>query len=98
MLSNKINNKNKKKTTAEIICDNLGLGYQTIFQDYKCTLKSSFSFFGRLYVGEEHLMFVSNMFGFVKKTAIIIDTITKVIEPSTATILIIGKSFKSNVE
>ena len=67
--------KGKRKTTTEIICDNLGLAYQTIFQDYKCTLKSNFSYFGRLYIGEEHLIFVSNMFGIVKKLAIIIDTI-----------------------
>jgi hypothetical protein len=43
--------KPKKKTTTEIICENLGLPNQTIFQDYKCTLKSNFSFFGRLYIG-----------------------------------------------
>lgn len=51
-ISSKPNTKTKKKTTTELICDNLGLGYQTIFQDYKCTLKSTFSYFGRLYVGE----------------------------------------------
>lgn len=86
--------KSKKKTTTEIICLNLGLPYQIIFQDYKCTLKSNFSFFGRLYIGEEHLMFVSNMFGIVKKTAIIIETITRVEELSSDTISIVGKCFK----
>ncbi len=43
--------KNKKKTTTEIICENLGLPNQTIFQDYKCTLKVGLPFFGRLYIG-----------------------------------------------
>jgi len=44
--------KSKKKTTTEIICDNLGLAYQTIFQDYKCMLKANITYFGRLYIGE----------------------------------------------
>jgi hypothetical protein len=70
--------KTKKKTTTEIICENLGLAYQTIFQDYKCVFKSNITYFGRLYIGEEHLMFVSNMFGIVNKTAIVIDTISKI--------------------
>lgn len=42
----------KRKTRTEIICDNLGLSNQTIFQDYKCTLKTNLSHFGRLYIGE----------------------------------------------
>jgi len=88
--------KPKKKTTTEIICDNLGLSNQTIFQDYKCTLKSNFSYFGRLYVGEEHLMFVSNMFGIVKKTAIVIDSISKISQPSADSISIFGKAHKLN--
>lgn len=70
----------RKRTTTEIICENLGLPYQTIFQDYKCTLRSNFSYFGRLYMGEEHLMFVSNMFGFIKKVAINIESITRLTE------------------
>lgn len=90
-------NKPKKKTTTEIICENLGLAYQTIFNDYKCTLKTNFSYFGRLYIGEEHLMFVSNMFGIVKKTAITIDTISKITQPSNDTIKITGKDSKSSV-
>jgi hypothetical protein len=88
--------KPKKKTTTAIICENLGLPNQTIFQDYKCTMKVSYPYFGRLYIGEEHLMFVSNMFGIVKKTAIIIDTISRVSEVSSDTISIIGKDCKAS--
>ena len=90
--------KNKRKTTTEIICENLELPYQTIFQDYKCTLKSSLSYFGRLYIGEEHLMFVSNMFGIVKKMAIVIDNISKISQSSNETIVINGKVNRSNVQ
>ena len=86
--------KTKKKTTTEIICENLNLPKQIIFQDYKCTLESSFSFFGRLYIAEEHLMFVSNMFGFVKKIAISIESISKVLELPNDKITITGKCFK----
>lgn len=50
MLGGKVG-KGKKRTTTEIICENLGLAYQTIFQDYKCTLRHNFSYFGRLYIG-----------------------------------------------
>ena len=94
MLGSK-SSKPRKKTTTEIICENLGLAFQTIFHDYKCTLKSNFSYFGRLYIGEEHLMFVSNMFGIVKKTAILIDSISKLTQPSPETIVIAGRDHKS---
>lgn len=40
-------------------------------------------------------MFVSNMFGIVKKTAVVIDTISKVTETSNDTITIVGKDSKN---
>lgn len=43
-------------------------------------------------------MFVSNMFGLVNKTSIIIDTISKIIDISIDTISICGKSANSNFE
>lgn len=69
----------RKKTTGEIICENFKIPPETIFQDYKCTYRSSVVlFFGRLYVGEEHFLFIANMFGLVKKCCIKIDSITKI--------------------
>jgi len=76
----------------------LGLPFQTIFQDYKCILKVNFPFFGRLYIGEEHLMFVSNMFGIVKKAAILIDSITKLTELPNNSLSIIGHEVKGKKE
>lgn len=43
-------------------------------------------------------MFVSNMFGIVKKTAIVIDSISKLTQPSPETITITGRHHKSNTE
>ena len=61
-----------RKTASEIICQNVGIQNQTIFQDFRCTYKAGISYFGRLYIGEEHVIFVSSMFGIVKKFAIAI--------------------------
>jgi hypothetical protein len=97
MMSAKVG-KTKKKTTTELICENLGLSYQTIFQDYKCTMRQGLPYFGRLYIGEEHLMFVSNMFGIVKKIAIVIDSISKLSQPSLETIVVTGRHHKSATE
>lgn len=44
-------NRMKKKTSSSIICENFKIPQQTIFQDYKCSYKSSLTYFGRLYVG-----------------------------------------------
>ena len=66
-----------RKTTSEMICENVGIQSQTIFQDYRCTLKAGISYFGRIYIGEEHVIFVSSMFGIVKKIAIPIESISE---------------------
>lgn len=47
-------------------------------------------FFGRLYIGEEHFLFIANMFGLVKKCTIKIENINKIEESqgsSTITII-----------
>jgi hypothetical protein len=59
----------------------VGLQNQTIFQDHKCTFKGSISYFGRLYIGEEHLIFVSNIFGISTTFAIPVDSIQALSEP-----------------
>ncbi len=66
----------RKKTTAELICENFKVPHEMIFIDYKCTYKNNIPYFGRLYIGELSLLFVSNMFGIVKKCILKIDSIT----------------------
>jgi hypothetical protein len=87
-----------RKTASEVICENVGLQSQTIFQDYRCTYKASISYFGRLYLGEEHVIFVSSMFGFVKKIAIPIDSISALKEPEQGSLLITGLRLDKNTE
>ena len=87
-----------RKTTSEIICENVGLQSQTIFQDYRCTLKASISYFGRIYIGQEHLIFVSSMFGIVKKMAIPIDSITELTQPQSKSITIQGRRQDKSIE
>ncbi len=60
----------KKKTASTIICENFKIPQQTIFQDYKCSFKSGLTYFGRLYIGEDHVCFIANMFGILKKCVI----------------------------
>lgn len=43
-------------------------------------------------------MFVSNMFGIVKKAAILIDSITKITQPSIEIISILGKDSRNQHE
>jgi hypothetical protein len=68
----------RKRTSSEIICEIFNLATnETIYQDYRCCYVGSITYFGRIYIGEEHFCFNSNMFGFNKQFEIKIDDITK---------------------
>ena len=43
-------------------------------------------------------MFVSNMFGIVKKAAILIDSVTRITQPSIESISILGKDSRNQQE
>ena len=88
----------RKKTTSEIICENFKIPHETIFQDYKCTYKSSVTFFGRLYIGEEHFLFNSNMFGIVKKCNICVNNIIKLEESADSSNMIITEKDEDSNE
>lgn len=51
---------------------------ETIYQDYSCSYIGAITFFGRIFIGEDHFCFNSNMFGITKQFAIKIDDIVKI--------------------